>query len=104
MVPYEVIVQPTADQHIRDIYTNSAQQGRWSFTQTDAYVTELEQRIYSLDQNPQRFSYDEHTQRSRQYRSFQHGAHKVFFSINESTQTVGVIAVLPSRMNYSDQL
>ena len=91
-------------QHIKDIYSNSSEQGRWSFFETDAYVVKLEQKIASLAENPNRFSRDEHTRRPLEYRSFQHGAHKVFYTVDNDTMTVYVAAILGSTTNYGKNL
>jgi len=104
MGPYNVIILPAAEIDIEDIYHNSAQQKRWSFSATYEYVTDIKDRIASLSDQPERFSYDEHTTNKRQYRSFQHGAHKVFYTVNQDTKTVYVAAVLGSVTNYGKNI
>ena len=101
---FKVVTTEAAKQHIRDIYSNSSAQGRWSFLETDAYVVKLEQKITSLADNPNRFSRDEYTSRPLEYRSFQHGSHKVFYTVNHNTKTVYVAAILGSVTNYGENL
>lgn len=103
MVLFRVVIEPSAAQEIRSIFNNSAEQERWSFSETVEYVSSLEQRIYSLAQHPQRFSYDEFTTK-RQYRSFGHGSHKVFYAVDENRMIVHVAAILRSRSNYGKTL
>ena len=101
---YNVITLPTAETDLEDIYHNSATQGRWSFSQTNTYVTEIKHQIASLSAYPERFSYDEYTIKKRQYRSFQHRAHKVFYTVDNDTMTVYVAAILGSTTNYGQKI
>lgn len=101
MATYKVVTLPTALQDIEDIYANSAKQSRWSFSETYEYVEELKKRLATLSENPERFSKDEYTTKKRQYRSFQHGSHKAFYTVDHTSKTVYVAAVLPSMIKYS---
>lgn len=104
MAPYKVVILPTAEQDIRDIFSNSAQQGRWSFSETYEYVEDLKKRLATLSENPERFSKDEYTTKKREYRSFQHGSHKAFYTVDPTSKTVHVAAVLPSMTKYSKNI
>jgi plasmid stabilization system protein ParE len=64
----------------------------------------ITEKIFSLDQMPQRIGFDFHTRSELTFRSFEHKAHKVFFTIDEDSETVNIVAVLPSRTKYSAKL
>ena len=102
MGEYRVQFSIGARQDFEDIYHNS--QSRWSFEQTDAYVIEIEKRCFGLSHMPQRVGFDLHTRNEKTFRSFAYKAHKVFFTIDEATKTVNIVAVLPSRTKYSAKL
>ena len=102
MDKYRVVISPQALDDIRSIYSNDT--GRWSRAETDAYVDQILDRCDELEEIPHRISFDEHTRIPRTFRSFEHKAHKIFFTIYEDTKVVDVIAILPSRTNYSSGL
>ena len=102
METYKIIIQPGALQDLEAIFRSNP--GRWSFAETYAYVEEIRGRFDALSQIPHRFSFDPHTRRPKTFRSFAYKAHKVFFTIDEATKTVNIVAVLPSRTKYSAKL
>ena len=99
---YKVTISHRADLDLEEIYISSRY--RWSFLETHKYVRDIKAQISTLDKMPQRFGFDEHTQRLKAFRSFEHKAHKVFFTIDEATKTVHVTAILPSRTKYAAKL
>lgn len=102
MVKYEIEFSAEARQDFEQIYRSD--RDRWSFSETDIYVADLEKRCLDLSHMPHRFSFDEHTRGMNMFRSFEHKAHKVFFTISETQRTVYISAVLPSRTRYASKL
>lgn len=96
---YEVRFSFKFDSDLQLIEEN---QFEFGLAHTQQYIAELVQLCQLLKTMPKRFA--KLNINGRTYRSFNFKAHRIFYQVSETDQTVDIITVVHNRQNYKQYL
>lgn len=98
---FKVVITSQAQNDLDQIYADTLANPDWGFDQAEKYVDAILEKCGHLSEQPRLYKVDFDVSK---YHSFTHGAHKVFYRVDDGQQTVYIVTVRHGRMDHSKLL